>query len=381
MPNLPARVFDLFYGESPQAALGPANVDDGEDSVRELVVPEVPLGDEWAWGWVGSAGPGIDPQAWPRSPGSRLPMWHAITLRLPAEYQRRGPGFPGIAYFMGDGEFDEPWEPIGDDDPFAADVELARDHPQLARREDIIGQQFALVWLSEAELATGPTPPPTDSRRPGEHTASTSAWDPPTGDDRWDPSRTRWVYLAERLGDPNAGVAPPRPPCVNCRRPRLFFLEPFRLERGRFRRPAAVLRPSRRVDHCMPWLRAARRLHPLLPGAGHPHVGGRLRKRRDPPRRPGVRRVRDRLTPRSNRLSWGDAACCWACPRRAGHIRRGHRRRRRGLGPGGRSPADGDHAASVDQDRVARWSNGTMGTVPVSCLVKHCLGWLIRQCG
>jgi len=135
-------------------------------------------------------------------------MRHAITLRLPDEYQRRGPELPGIAYFMGDGQFWRPWVPVGDDDPFAFDVEAARDHPQLARRVDIIGQQFALVWLSADELAAGPTPPPPDSRRPGEHTDTgegLSAWDSRTNTYS---AATRWVYLAERFGDPNAGVAP-----------------------------------------------------------------------------------------------------------------------------------------------------------------------------
>jgi hypothetical protein len=64
--------------------------------------------------------------------------------------------------------------------------------------------------LSEAELEAGPIQPPPDTRRPGEHEADddgANAWDAPNGDFPWDPRATRWVYLAKRSGDPNAGLA------------------------------------------------------------------------------------------------------------------------------------------------------------------------------
>jgi hypothetical protein len=129
-------------------------------------------------------------------------MFHGITLRLPAEYQRRGPQYPGVAFFQGEGEWAEPFRPAGAGDPFAADVAAGRPHPRALLRTDILGGQFALLWLSEAELAAGPTPPPPDSRRPGEHQATDQ------GPNAWDERQpTVMVYLTVR-DDPNAGLAP-----------------------------------------------------------------------------------------------------------------------------------------------------------------------------
>ncbi|MDR3360233.1 MAG: hypothetical protein LBO20_06230 [Bifidobacteriaceae bacterium] len=136
-------------------------------------------------------------------------MMHAVTLHLPLAYRRRGPGLPGVAYFLGEGQFAEDYVPVGDDDPFVADLKASRDHPQLERRTDLIGQEFALVWLSQVELDRGPGLPPADVRRPGQHAAEDegfNAWDDTSqyGDAR----PMEWVYLAERQGDPNQGLAP-----------------------------------------------------------------------------------------------------------------------------------------------------------------------------
>jgi hypothetical protein len=73
-------------------------------------------------------------------------MFHAITLRLPAGYQRKGAAFPGIAFFQGEGEFAEPYKARGFRDPFAKQFQDARPHPQLQLREDLIGRPFALIW-------------------------------------------------------------------------------------------------------------------------------------------------------------------------------------------------------------------------------------------
>lgn len=154
-----------------------------------------------ASGWIGSAGPAIAPATWPRGTRTGLPMFHAVTLRLPVEYQRNGPGLPGIAFFQGEGQFAEESSP-DPSDPFVLDVAAASPHPQLNRRTDIIGGQFALIWLTEAELAGGPTRPPADSRRPGEHLADDE------GPNAWDTQQpTAAVWLTART-DPNAGIAP-----------------------------------------------------------------------------------------------------------------------------------------------------------------------------
>lgn len=155
-------------------------------------------------GWIGSAGPGIDPATWPRGTQTGLPMFHALTLLLPLSFQRRGPDFPAVSIFQGEGQFAAPRTPsVGD--PFEADIADSRDHPQLARRSDALDGQFALVWLTQAEFDAGPTAPPLDTRRPGEHTATDE------GPNAWDTlTPTRDVRLRDRL-DPNAGHVPVDP--------------------------------------------------------------------------------------------------------------------------------------------------------------------------
>ena len=201
------KVYNLGFGLSPEA------VQFGKGALASnLVAPPVPTPTDLSWGWVGDAGPGIDLRAWPRGRGSGLPLRHAITLRLPDCYQRRGPGLPGVAYFMGQFEgVNDHFQPTSPDDPLAAVVRASIDHPQLSLRVGTLREQMALIWLTEEELAAGPTPPPPDTRRPGEHLGDpegANAWDEPLGRFPWDPHATRWVYLAERTGDPNAGVAP-----------------------------------------------------------------------------------------------------------------------------------------------------------------------------
>ncbi|NYI58224.1 hypothetical protein [Cellulomonas soli] len=131
-------------------------------------------------------------------------MFHAITLLLPDAFRRHGPGLPAVAFFQGEGQFararPEPTE--WDDDPFVADIARCADHPQLCRRSDIIDGQFALVRLTQEEFDAGPTPPPVDPRRPGEHVATDE------GPNAWDTLEPLVrVWLLERR-DPNAGHVP-----------------------------------------------------------------------------------------------------------------------------------------------------------------------------
>lgn len=155
-------------------------------------------------GWIGSAGPGIDSSTWPRGTQTGLPMFHALTLLLPPAFRRQGPDFPAVAIFQGEGQFATA-RVAGAGDPFDADVAGSRDHPQLQRRTDVIDGQFALVWLTQAEFDAGPTAPPGDTRRPGEHTATDE------GPNAWDVLEpTLEVWLLDRL-DPNAGQAPVEP--------------------------------------------------------------------------------------------------------------------------------------------------------------------------
>jgi hypothetical protein len=155
-------------------------------------------------GWTGSKGPGLDWKHWPRSSATGLPMMHVITLWLPADFQRQGPQYPGIAFFAGEGQFapDAVTADATSDDAFLRDLAEAVEHPGLRRRRDIIGGEFALVWLTAEELAPGPTAPRDDLRQDGawaDESEGTNAWDnvEPTTD----------VWLVPRV-DPNTGIAP-----------------------------------------------------------------------------------------------------------------------------------------------------------------------------
>lgn len=185
-----AQAFDLYFETTDGVAQYP-----GRPATR-------PRPSHAPAGWIGTDGPGIDPLTWPRGPQTGLPMFHAITLLLPEQFRRRGPQYPAIAFFQGEGQFASPYSPTDADDPFHADVERSVEHPQLGRRVDIIDGQFALVWLTQAEFDTGPTGPPADSRRPGEHVETDEG---PNALDTLEP--TRRVWLLDRP-DLNAGHAP-----------------------------------------------------------------------------------------------------------------------------------------------------------------------------
>ncbi|MDJ0458493.1 hypothetical protein PUN71_014920 [Arthrobacter sp. NQ7] len=157
-------------------------------------------------GWTGSRGPGVRWEQWPRSLNTGLPMMHVLTLWLPAAFQRRGSQFPGIAVFAGEGQFADnsksPVPSVESTDPFLRDLAAAEVHPGLLRRRDLIDGEFAILWLTHAELVAGPTAPRPDLRAEGEHvdeSEGTNAWDnvEPTVD----------VWLIDR-DDPNAGKAP-----------------------------------------------------------------------------------------------------------------------------------------------------------------------------
>ncbi|MFE3546984.1 hypothetical protein ACFXK0_28815 [Nocardia sp. NPDC059177] len=189
------KAYDLGFGDSADKL---AEVPGGEPLTLDAPVRS---------GWIGSEGPGIDAASWPRGPVTGLPMMHAFTLRLPADYQRRGPGFPAIAFFQGEGQFADAEDPVvpdaSADDPLARELVGTRLHPQLRILHDEIGGAFALIWLTEAEFAAGPVAPPADIRPPGSPVASDegcNAWD--------DVHPTVGIWLAERTGDPNIGVPP-----------------------------------------------------------------------------------------------------------------------------------------------------------------------------
>lgn len=156
-------------------------------------------------GWAGTAGPSIAWENWPRSSTTGLPMTHAFTLTLPEDFRRQGADRPAIAFFAGEGQFAENQPATVPDaassDAFLRDLAAATDHPGLRRRRDIIGGEFALMWLTEAEARPSDLPVP-DLRQdglPADWSEGTVAWN--------ETMPTLKVWLVPRE-DPNAGLAP-----------------------------------------------------------------------------------------------------------------------------------------------------------------------------
>lgn len=198
-PRTPSLAWDVLY-ETEQGASWLVPPEEFSPGTR--VENEHPRPDTQPHGWTGPLGPAIASRSWPRSP-SGLPMRHAITLWLPQEYLVHGPEYAGIAVFQGDSERDTETS-TGDpasEDPFLADLAAHRPHPMATLQlSSFAARHFASVWLRADELLPGPTPPPADLRRPGEHrTHGPNAWD--------DPLPMRRVWLLPRPDDPNVGIA------------------------------------------------------------------------------------------------------------------------------------------------------------------------------
>jgi hypothetical protein len=142
-------------------------------------------------GWVGSLGPSISPEVWPREPEFGKYMNHGITLRLPADYQRRGPDYPGVSFFQSIAP--DLWERT------AATPELAAPNPRIVLRPDVIGGWGVLLWLTEAELRGPKTEQPDDRVKTHKSATRSGAMVPEAYSPLW---------LTERENDPNVGRAP-----------------------------------------------------------------------------------------------------------------------------------------------------------------------------
>lgn len=169
-------------------------------------------------GHTGPHGPAITPEQWPRGLRTGLPMAHVLTVRVPEGYRTQGPDLVGIAFFQGEGQFADQDEdvtallsglPLTEAqaaDPFLVQLAgtVGHTHPRLRRMEDIIGGQFALLWLTEDELSGTPCAPPEDVRLPDREPTD-------EGPNAWDDaehSTSTDIWIGVREGDPNVGLTP-----------------------------------------------------------------------------------------------------------------------------------------------------------------------------
>jgi hypothetical protein len=200
-------VYDLFFGHDPSAlATHPRGVGAPQE-------PKLSRPGAFRAGWAGGEGPGIDRDAWPRSPRTGFPMLHLFTLALPEPYRRRGDELSVVALFQADDHVAASTPDAGialergettSSTAFFADLVRAHGarHPQAVALKDCIDGNFALLWLREDALACR-TAPPSDERATVDLPATglnLNAWD--------HASAELPIWLAEREFDPNAGKSP-----------------------------------------------------------------------------------------------------------------------------------------------------------------------------
>ncbi|MBM7056883.1 hypothetical protein [Streptomyces durocortorensis] len=200
------KAYDLGFGESAD-----------ELTIRPGRPVEIDLPGARVAGWCGGRAPGIGTAAWPRSPVTGLPMTHVITLELPEDYRRRGADLVAIAFFHADDHVATGIEGVAEllagtaptpeqaADPFLAAVAAtaAARHPHQQDLEDMIGGAHALFWLTADEFAAPRIDPPADIRPDGlgdRYSRGQNAWD--------DSAPETTVWIGERTGDPNTGIAP-----------------------------------------------------------------------------------------------------------------------------------------------------------------------------
>lgn len=116
-------------------------------------------------GWCYGLPPGITETQWPLSPFDGFPMQPCFTLRLPEQYRTQGPGYVALTMFA-DQQYDEPREVETIAEYLAADTLEPPSDPDLLpfwrykrgrharefRMQDIIGHNFAAIWLTEEEF-------------------------------------------------------------------------------------------------------------------------------------------------------------------------------------------------------------------------------------
>lgn len=201
---MPQPVYDLFFGDAPSALAKHPRASTREAAPSDAVRA----------GWCGGHAPAIPVDAWPRSLQTGFPMLHLLTLELPPEYRRKGPELVGIALFQADDHVATATPGAkqaltegraADGSAFFASLLRARAHKHAEQvdLQDVIGGNFALIWLRADELSGARTAPPVDDR------ASTALPEVDQNLNAWDHQKPEvGIWLAPRAFDPNAGKAP-----------------------------------------------------------------------------------------------------------------------------------------------------------------------------
>jgi len=140
----------------------------------QCLLPRSGRGEQWSGGWSLGLPPGITQHQWPLSESLGYPLRHAFTLQLPREYRTRGEDYVAISVFVDD-QFEElPSSPVieayfaselsvqppGDEALLPFWQHRRARHPMQFDMTDILGAQYAAIWLTQAEFAGDICPAP-----------------------------------------------------------------------------------------------------------------------------------------------------------------------------------------------------------------------------
>jgi hypothetical protein len=182
-------------------------------------------------GWVFGLPPGIAPAQWPLDPNNGFPLMHGFTLLLPEDHRVHGPDIVALSFFATAPDHNDggPYEVAGARETVEA---AGSAHPRLHRMQDILGCDYAVILLTDAEFNGPLCRPPTVENRAGAKApdwvtmGSAAAYAEHCGAMTDGPAQPHWLLelLGERppsevtfhrairwtprAQDPNAGVPP-----------------------------------------------------------------------------------------------------------------------------------------------------------------------------
>lgn len=235
---------NAIYPE-PEKLLADPHLKTAYDLLRapQCLLPRSGRGEHWSGGWSLGLPPGITQHQWPLSKRIGYPLRHAFTLQLPREYRTQGEDYVALSVFVDDQYEELPptpaidaffasegsHQPPGDDALVPFWQHRRARHPMQFDMTDILGTQYAAIWLSQAEFEGDICPVPTLAGNPllgqppgwlqqsyAEYLADNRVRNPATPAFDWLPGEgpaagidTAFAIRAQvREGDPNVGKPP-----------------------------------------------------------------------------------------------------------------------------------------------------------------------------
>lgn len=158
---------NAIYPE-PEKLLADPHLKTAYDLLRapQCLQPATGRGEHWSGGWSLGRPPGISQRQWPLSKRIGYPLRHAFTLQLPCEYRTQGEDYVALSLFVDD-QYEELPPNAAIEAFFASELadQLPVDdalvpfwehrrarHPMQFDMTDILGTQYAAIWLTRAEF-------------------------------------------------------------------------------------------------------------------------------------------------------------------------------------------------------------------------------------